>query len=89
MIAGNAAQTVFDAGTLANQQTAAEQAQAQAAAQYRSTVLAAFQNVADMLRALQADERAVSAAIAAERSASRNIELVHAQVDRGQFASRC
>src|SRR5438067_1998023 len=86
LIAGNAVQTVFDAGTLAHKQTAAEQAQAQAAAQYRSTVLAAFQNVADVLRALAADERAVSAAIAAERSASRNIELVRAQVDRGQFS---
>jgi NodT family efflux transporter outer membrane factor (OMF) lipoprotein len=86
LLAGNAAQTVFDAGTLANKQTAAEQAQAQAAAQYRSAVLAAFQNVADVLRALQADERAVSAALAAERSAERNIQLVRQQVERGQFS---
>lgn len=85
MLAGNAAQTVFDAGTLANRQTAAEQAQAQTAAQYRSTVLAAFQNVADVLRALQSDDAALSAARTAERSASRNIDLIRMQVDRGQF----
>jgi NodT family efflux transporter outer membrane factor (OMF) lipoprotein len=86
MIAGGAAQTVFDAGTLAHKQTAAEQAQVQVAAQYRGTVLQAFQNVADVLRALASDERAVSAAIEAERSASRNIELVRAQVERGQVS---
>jgi len=58
----------------------------QSTAQYRSTVLVAFQNVADVLRALQADARAVSAAIAAERSASRNIELVSKQVEQGQVS---
>src|SRR5262249_30378626 len=76
MIAGDAAQTVFDAGALYHKQRAAEEALNQVAAQYRSTVFTAFQNVADTLRALQADSRAVSAAIAAERAASRNIDLV-------------
>jgi NodT family efflux transporter outer membrane factor (OMF) lipoprotein len=86
MIAGNAAQTVFDAGALANKQVAAEETLVQAAALYRSTVLTAFQNVADTLRALEADSRAVSAAITAERSAARNIELVRNQVERGQVS---
>ncbi len=56
MIAGNAAQTVFDAGTL-EQQAAGRRGDARrrSVAQYRSAVLTAFQNVADMLRALQAD----------------------------------
>jgi len=54
--------------------------------QYRSAVLGAFQNVADVLRALQADTRAVNAAIEAERSAARSIELVRAQVERGQVS---
>jgi NodT family efflux transporter outer membrane factor (OMF) lipoprotein len=86
MIAGNAAQTVFDAGTLANRQTAAEEATVQAAAQYRATVLTAFQNVADALRALQSDERALAAAIAAESSARQNLDLVQIQINRGQFS---
>jgi len=86
MIAGNVAQTVFDAGTLENKQRAAEEAMTQAAALYRSTVLTAFQNVADTLRALQADARAVSAAIAAERSAARYIGLVQRQVEQGQVS---
>ena len=87
MIAGNAAQTVFDAGTLANKQRAAEETFAQSTAQYYSTVLMAFQNVADTLRALQADARSVSAAIAAERSAARNIALVRQQVEHGQVST--
>jgi NodT family efflux transporter outer membrane factor (OMF) lipoprotein len=86
MIAGNVAQTVFDAGTLENKQRAAEEAMTQAAALYRSTVLTAFQNVADTLRALQTDARAVSAAIAAERSAQRYIDLIRRQVEQGQVS---
>ena len=86
-IAGNAAQTVFDAGSRYYKQKAAEEAAAQAAAQYRSTVLVAFQNVADVLRALQADARTVSAAIAAEESANRSIDLVRRQVEQGQVSS--
>ena len=49
-------------------------------------MLAGAQNVADALRALQADERALAAATAAERSASRSIELARAQIDRGQVS---
>ena len=86
-IAGNATQTVFDAGSRYYKQQAAEETTVQAAAQYRQTVLVAFQNVADVLRALQADERTVTAAIAAEESASRSIDLVRRQVEQGQVSS--
>jgi NodT family efflux transporter outer membrane factor (OMF) lipoprotein len=86
MIAGDAAQTIFDAGTLYHRQRAAEETLNQFTAQYRSAVLLAFQNVADALRALQADARAVSAAVAAEQSASRNIDLVSKQVEQGQVS---
>jgi len=86
-IAGNATLTVFDAGSRYYKQVSAEEATAQAAAQYRSTVLAAFQNVADVLRALQSDARALSAAITAEQSANRSIDLVRRQVEQGQVSS--
>lgn len=84
LLAGSVAQTVFDAETLENRQRMAEEATIQALAQYRSTVLAAFQNVADVLRALQADARMIEAATAAERSASQNIDLIRQQVEQGQ-----
>ncbi len=51
-IAGGISQTLFDAGTLLHKKCAAAAALEQAAAQYRSTVIKAFQNVADALRAL-------------------------------------
>lgn len=86
MIAGNAAQTIFDAGVLENKQRAAEAEADQSLALYRSTVLAAFQNVADVLRALQAGTRAIRAATDAERSASQSITLLRKQVDQGQIS---
>ena len=86
MIAGNALQPVFDGGTLRYKQKAAEEAWTQSVAQYRSVVLIAFQNVADVLRALQADGRTLSAAVAAEQAAKRSLDLVRRQVEQGQVS---
>jgi hypothetical protein len=58
--AGNVAQTIFDAGTLLHKKRAADAAFDQAAETYRSTVIAAFQNVADTLHALQFDADALA-----------------------------
>src|SRR5262249_14329668 len=85
-LAADIAQPILNGESLANKQRAAEAFKAQAAAQYRSTVLVAFQNVADTLRALQSDARALNAAIAAEQSANRSIELVRRQVEQGQVS---
>ena len=59
-LAGNVTQPLFDGMTLLNRQRAAEAGFDQAEAQYRSTVVNAFQNVADTLRALQGDARTVN-----------------------------
>jgi NodT family efflux transporter outer membrane factor (OMF) lipoprotein len=83
-IAGNVVQPIFNAGALANKQRAAEENFIRVQEQYRSVVLTAFQNVADALRALQIDSRAVAAAVAAERAAARGFELAQRQVGRGQ-----
>jgi NodT family efflux transporter outer membrane factor (OMF) lipoprotein len=85
-LTGNIAQTIFDANQLANKQRAAEESMSQTASLYRDVMLAAFQNVADTLRALQADARAVSAAITAERAAQRNIDVIRRQVEQGQVS---
>jgi NodT family efflux transporter outer membrane factor (OMF) lipoprotein len=74
-VIGNVAQSIFDAGTLWHRQRAAEAAFEQAAAQYRSTVLTAFQNVADVLYALQADAEGLAAAVAAERAAKTTLDI--------------
>jgi NodT family efflux transporter outer membrane factor (OMF) lipoprotein len=86
LVGANVMQPIFDGGTLRYKQQAAEEGLVQAVAQYRSVVLTAFQNVADVLGALQADTRALEAATAAERSAERSIDLVGKQVEQGQVS---
>jgi hypothetical protein len=61
--------------TLRHRQRAAAAAFEQAAARYRTTVLAAVQNVADTLYALQADAESLAAAVAAERAAKRTLDI--------------
>jgi len=82
-IGGSVAQTVFDAGTLLHKKRAAVAAYEEAEAQYRSTVLVAFQNVADALRALQADADAVKAQAEAVRSASDSLAISREQYQAG------
>jgi outer membrane protein TolC len=65
---------------------AARAALDQAAAQYRNTVLTAFQNVADSLAALQADADALTAASSAQQAASETLGIVKLQVSQGQVA---
>jgi NodT family efflux transporter outer membrane factor (OMF) lipoprotein len=86
-VGGNAAQTIFDGGTLLFRQKAAEESYRQADAEYRNTVITAFQNVTDALRALQADAHSVDATLRAEATAKRYLDLVRAQVKLGQVAS--
>jgi NodT family efflux transporter outer membrane factor (OMF) lipoprotein len=82
-VGGNFLQTIFDAGTLFHKKEAAVAAYDQAAAQYRSTVLTAFQNVADTLKALQSDADALNAQVAAERSAAASLDLTRDQFRAG------
>lgn len=83
-IAASATQPIFDGFTLYNKQKAAEAALEQAEAQYRSTVITAFQNVADALRALQADARSIKAAVHAEETAKASLDIVEKQLNAGQ-----
>ncbi len=62
-------QTLFDGNTLLHEQRAAVQAYKAAAAQYQSTVMSAYQNVADTLHAIYADADALNTAVEAERAA--------------------
>jgi NodT family efflux transporter outer membrane factor (OMF) lipoprotein len=82
-IGGNVAQTIFDAGTLEERQRAAEAAYDQAGAAYRATVLTAFQNVADALRAIQYDASALAAAARAERSGSEYLQITRQRLQLG------
>ena len=65
---------------------AAEAALDAAKAQYRSTVLGAFQNVADVLWAIDEDTRALDAAVTIETTAQQTWDLVKRQVAAGDSA---
>jgi NodT family efflux transporter outer membrane factor (OMF) lipoprotein len=82
-VAGNVAQTVFDAGTLLHKKRAADAAFDEAAAIYRSTVITALQNVADALHAVQSDAETLKAAVAAERAAFKSLEIARRQLQLG------
>jgi NodT family efflux transporter outer membrane factor (OMF) lipoprotein len=77
------AQPIFHGGQLLHQKRAAEAAFDAAAAQYRGTVVAAFQNVADALRALQSDAQALAAQVEAERSANDSLAITRSQYQAG------
>jgi NodT family efflux transporter outer membrane factor (OMF) lipoprotein len=74
---------IFQGGTLLHQERAAKAAYTQAAEQYRSTVLTAFQNVADTLTALEQDAEAVKASAAAAAAAKVTLDLAQRQWQGG------
>jgi NodT family efflux transporter outer membrane factor (OMF) lipoprotein len=76
-------QPIYRGGALLHQERAARAAYEQAAEQYRSTVLAAFQNVADTLSALARDADTLKATVAAEQAASVTLELTKKQWQAG------
>jgi NodT family efflux transporter outer membrane factor (OMF) lipoprotein len=82
----NLTQPIFQGGTLLHRQRAAEAAYDQAAAQYRSVLLTAFQNVADTLHAIQSDSDTMKAAVAAERAAAKSLAIARTQLELGQIS---
>jgi NodT family efflux transporter outer membrane factor (OMF) lipoprotein len=80
---GGLLQPLFHGGQLLARRRAAIAAFEQARAQYRETVLFAFQNVADVLRALEADARTLRAQKEAESAARDTLDLVREQYRMG------
>jgi NodT family efflux transporter outer membrane factor (OMF) lipoprotein len=76
-------QPIFKGGQLVHQRRAAVAAAQEALANYKATVLTAFQNVSDALYALNADAEALGAQSLAERAAAGSLELVQAQYKSG------
>ena len=82
-IGSNLTATIFDGNALLHQERAARAAYTQAAEQYRSTVLNAFQNVADSLTALEQDAEGLKAAASAEAAAKTTLELTQRRARDG------
>jgi NodT family efflux transporter outer membrane factor (OMF) lipoprotein len=76
-------QPLFHGGALHAKRRAAIAVYNQAAAQYRQTVLGAFRDVADALRALDTDARTLQAEEAAEEAAKTNLDLTQRQFELG------
>jgi NodT family efflux transporter outer membrane factor (OMF) lipoprotein len=74
---------IFQGGSLLHQERAAKAGYVQAAAQYRSTVLTACQNVADTLAALAEDAEGLKAAAAAADAAKVTLDLAQRQWQDG------
>jgi NodT family efflux transporter outer membrane factor (OMF) lipoprotein len=86
-VGANLAQPLFDGGTLLHHQRAAEASYDQAAAVYRSTVLGAFQNLADALGAIQSDAKTLDALVSAERAAEKSLQIARKQWAAGATSS--
>jgi NodT family efflux transporter outer membrane factor (OMF) lipoprotein len=80
---GNVTQPLFQGGTLLHRKRAADEALKQAAAQYQSSVLTAYQNVADTLHASLSDAVALAADVRAENAAKVTYDLTRRQMDVG------
>jgi NodT family efflux transporter outer membrane factor (OMF) lipoprotein len=76
-------QPLFHGGALLAQRRATLAALDQSAAQYKQVVLQAFQNVADVLRALDTDARAFKEQKAAEISSYKNFKITAMQYRDG------
>lgn len=86
-LAGGITQPLFDGGTLKHRESAARAAYDQAAAQYRATVLNAFQNVADALQAVKSDADALRAADKALSAADKSLHLAQRQLELGDISA--
>ena len=75
--------TLFDGGRRRALVAASKAAVLLARANYRATVLTAFQNVADVLVALQNDEVALAASTDQQRAAERSLSLASMQYKLG------
>jgi outer membrane protein TolC len=82
-LVGDLTQPIFQGGTLLHRKRAAQQALLQAAAQYRSTVITAYQNVADSLHASLSDADALVANVDAETAAKVAYDLTLRQMQTG------
>jgi NodT family efflux transporter outer membrane factor (OMF) lipoprotein len=83
-LAAGLVQPIYNGGTLRHRQRAVEAEFDVSVAQYRSTLIAAFQNVADVLVALQSDADALQAALQSERATARSVEIAQGQLRLGE-----
>jgi NodT family efflux transporter outer membrane factor (OMF) lipoprotein len=85
-LAAGVTQPIFNGGTLRAQQRAAVAQFDRAAAQYRSTVLSSFTDVANVLAALQRDAEALQVQLYAEETARQSLDITTERFQAGAIA---
>jgi NodT family efflux transporter outer membrane factor (OMF) lipoprotein len=85
-VVGGLSAPLFEGGTLLHRQRAAKAQFDLAAAQYRQTVISAFQNVSDTLRALQSDADELKAAQASDQVAAQSLAISRTELQAGAIA---
>jgi NodT family efflux transporter outer membrane factor (OMF) lipoprotein len=85
-IGGNITQPIFQGGALLHKRRAAVDAYDQAAAEYRSTVLTAFRNVADALHAVSADAAALDQQDVATAAAAEALDVARKRYAAGSIS---
>jgi NodT family efflux transporter outer membrane factor (OMF) lipoprotein len=83
---GGVTQPIFQGGTLLHRKRAASAALKQAAAQYQSTVITAYQSVADTLHATLSDADELAADVRAENAAKVTYDLARRQLEVGYMS---
>jgi len=78
-------QPVFHGGQLLHEHRASVAAYDRAAAQYRSTVLLAFENVSDALHAVQFDAAALQEQVKAAQVAAKSMDVIKQQLQVGSI----
>jgi len=86
-LAGSITQPIFNAGSLSAKRRAAVAFYDLQEAKYRSTVLGAFQNVADTLQALEFDARTLKDQVEVVSVAKKNLDLANLQFGFGAINS--
>lgn len=85
--AGELSAPLFQGGALMRKEAAARNLYTGAGEQYQAAVIAAFQNVADTLAALQSDAEALRAANATQTSADHVLAIAKAQLQAGDISA--
>ncbi|MGE0108725.1 MAG: efflux transporter outer membrane subunit [Bdellovibrionales bacterium] len=85
-LAAGLTQPLFEGGKLLHEKRASEAAFDESAATYRATVLAAFQNVADALKALNISAKTLTQKTAAFRTATQSVMLAKEQFTAGAIS---
>ncbi len=85
-LGADVAYTIFDGGALRAKSRAAQQALVQAGAQYRGTVIAALQNVADTLHAIEADAEALKAAASTAQAMELTRDITRKRYEAGDVS---